>query len=536
MKKGKISNVSCGVYFTIFLFENGDAYACGSNINGQLGIGKVKLLTDCISRPTKVVLKHIINVSAGYNHTLFLVGNLKYGNCYSCGENKCGELGTGDSKRQFFPKKISFFETIFIVDISAGRGFSLFLTKSGDVYACGRNNDGRLGVILKSTDKSVKEPIHVPINGIIRSVYVGGYHSYFLGRTLNDDVPMVWACGSNDVGQLGLDHTIDSATPTPIKFFQERKIEIRNISCSREHTIFITEKNEVYGVGSNKCGQLKHSPSEIKNAKKPLKLSKIEGKKFKKLFSGEETTFFITEDDCLYTSGKRILTEINEINEKKNFFTKVMLNLKSPIKVIRSGKAHVIILTEDGKCYSCGKNSAGSLGLGHYNETTQFSEVKFLNNTLVSKGEKEVSPELESSNNFEKYLYNERLKKINLKKVKEIQRLNKLCREKNDKINQFKDDNLNLLKSNEVLLKLNCEYKKIIQMREKEKKQYKCKIKELEGYISSKDLKFTKDELKDLLKWKNDRNDLVKSFIVLKEKLLSERILYNKLREKVELL
>jgi alpha-tubulin suppressor-like RCC1 family protein len=608
--------VSCGGYFTIFLINNGNAYACGNNTSGQLGIGKIK--NNCISIPTKVKLNYIKKVSTGYNHTLYIVGNLSYGNCYSCGENESGQLGLNSNLHQYTPKQIQFFGNIFIIDISAGRGFSLFLTKSGSVYACGRNFDGRLGV--KTKKKIIKEPIRVPIDGVIKRVFSGGYHSYFLGIENKENVQAIWTCGSNEEGQLGIKNLKKAETPQIITYFQEKNLEIRDISCANTHTLFITTKNEVYGVGSNKFGQLIYDKTE-NVIEEPLKLEKIMKMGCTDVFTGDDLSFFIIKDGSVYIAGKYDLPTKSKIqnvkdksvcitdkNQSLNFPKRNKtqksfgnLKIKLKVKVIRGGKYHIVILTKSGKYYSCGNNKEGCLGLGNFSNLEKFREVKLMT--------KKILENIKKKPNKKKSLYDDNYKKYEagLNWKKQIKMDNKLMREnykyqqrikdlenqlKNAKNNSLlkvvpsnftnpianhlhnkemedlkkKNNNLEkenhrlkmtiknqmekikifptLLSDNKILLKTKSEYQKILNYKDNQIEEYGNKIKELKNYIGkisginsnvkkSKEC-FTKEEYKELLKWKNDRRDVVESFIVLKNKFFEKKNKLEKLKEKMK--
>src|SRR5436853_2253235 len=91
------------------------------------------------------------NISTGFSHTLLLKFN---GQVYSCGSNNLGELGLGDTITKNSPILINSLNNI--VQVSAGNSFSLALDNIGNVYSFGSNIVGCLGlgqssVILRAT-------------------------------------------------------------------------------------------------------------------------------------------------------------------------------------------------------------------------------------------------------------------------------------------------------------------------------------------------------------------------------------------------
>ena len=77
--------------------------------------------------------------ASGQNHSLFLD---PLGNVWGCGGNQHGQLGLGHNVPTF--QKINNLPPI--ISIAAGDSFSLFIDDNGSVWSCGRNDDGELGL------------------------------------------------------------------------------------------------------------------------------------------------------------------------------------------------------------------------------------------------------------------------------------------------------------------------------------------------------------------------------------------------------
>ena len=139
--KPKISTISCGDNFSIFLSEKGNVYSMGSyNKYGQLGLGdtNIQLSPKIIPffRNNKI---KITQISCGYCHVIALS---EKGNAYSWGFGGEGQLGLGDDiYMSFTPKLIKFFKEkeIMIVQVSSGFHSSYFLEEKNNIYICGTN-------------------------------------------------------------------------------------------------------------------------------------------------------------------------------------------------------------------------------------------------------------------------------------------------------------------------------------------------------------------------------------------------------------
>lgn len=77
-----------------------------------------------------------------------LVG--KDGKVYTWGRNDRGQLGHGDTIRRDEPTEVESLKSYDIVGGAVGRGHTLFLTSKGQVFACGDNKMGQLGIASQS--------------------------------------------------------------------------------------------------------------------------------------------------------------------------------------------------------------------------------------------------------------------------------------------------------------------------------------------------------------------------------------------------
>jgi alpha-tubulin suppressor-like RCC1 family protein len=234
------SSFSAGSYHSLYLCTNGIANSWGNNVNGALGDGTTGV--DRLYPVPVSSLTGVVQVSAGDFHTLFVRSN---GTVWACGNNANGELGDGTTTSHSVPTQVPSLSGI--IAAAAGEGFSLFLKNDSTVWSCGRNSFGQLGD-NSTVDKLV--PVQVrTMTGLltgVKQIAVGRNHSLFLKGN-----GQVFSCGSNFRGQLGIGNNQDRlyavlATITSVK----------KISAGWEHSLFLKADSTVWACGYNLYGQL----------------------------------------------------------------------------------------------------------------------------------------------------------------------------------------------------------------------------------------------------------------------------------------
>lgn len=165
-----ISAISAGDAHSLFLKNDGTVWACGYNLDGQLGDGT----TVDKNIPTQITaLSSIIAIDASKDgfHSLFLKND---GTVWACGFNLNGQLGDGTTTNKLVPVQVNTVSNIEA--ICAGSEFSLFLENNGTVYSCGYNSEGQLGdgtLIDKSSPVLINS-----LNNIV-DIAAGDNHSLF---------------------------------------------------------------------------------------------------------------------------------------------------------------------------------------------------------------------------------------------------------------------------------------------------------------------------------------------------------------------
>lgn len=240
--------VSCGASHTFALNSKGELYSWGNNTNGQLSLG------DNIDRPTPVLVSGMINgapsdpgvwkyVSCGLFHTLAI--NIS-GELYACGLNTDGQLGLSDNRDRLKLRKVT-------VDgnwVSAvGGGYhTLALNSAGQLYSCGNNSKGQLGAGTVGVNTNVLGLS----NSNITKISAGLYHSVCL---INSSPTEVCGCGENSFNQIS--NAFNNYQPSPsVVGWRAMTFYGTEISCGYNHTLILKNDNLLYGCGDNSKGQL----------------------------------------------------------------------------------------------------------------------------------------------------------------------------------------------------------------------------------------------------------------------------------------
>lgn len=139
------SRIAAGRYHNLAVDTEGWPWAWGGNSSGQLADGT----TISRSNPSPIVRGQIplrtgvIAVAAGSAHSLFLDEN---GNAYAAGANAEGQLGTGDQEDQVVPSAVvGMTPGTQIQMVVCGARFSMATAADGSVYGWGANESGQLG-------------------------------------------------------------------------------------------------------------------------------------------------------------------------------------------------------------------------------------------------------------------------------------------------------------------------------------------------------------------------------------------------------
>ena len=201
-------------------------------MGGQLGTGNLRN----VIHPQKILeLPPVQSVACGAHHTLILT---KEGNLWSCGWNLHGQLCLENKTDQLKPKQTSFSN---IINIATGEhGNSFFQNNIGEIYGCGRNESGLLG--LGHNNSPQIEVCQIPVSSNIIQFCCGFSHSLFLDSEGN-----VFSAGYNGNGSLGRNDNVNQNMLGKIPNIPP----IRIISCCGDSSYLLDFDGNIWSFGCN---------------------------------------------------------------------------------------------------------------------------------------------------------------------------------------------------------------------------------------------------------------------------------------------
>ena len=135
-----IIKITAGYAHSLFLGADGVVYSCGTNADGESGLGEGVAGTNTPT-PIEYFIKNgirIVDIAAGCYHNLVLDDQ---GRIYGFGYNAKAQCGLGDIGSVRTPKLIEYLKEYVVVEIKCGQHMSYCKTECGKNFLWGTNDD-----------------------------------------------------------------------------------------------------------------------------------------------------------------------------------------------------------------------------------------------------------------------------------------------------------------------------------------------------------------------------------------------------------
>ncbi|MGP7999644.1 MAG: RCC1 domain-containing protein [Streptosporangiaceae bacterium] len=222
----------------------GHVWGWGNNGGGQLCLGNTRMYTT----PVRLPLSGVTAVAGASTHGLYDAA----GTVYACGQNIDGDLGDGSWRSSTRPVQVATLNGRPVARLVAAFANSGALLANGKYFDWGYNGAGQLG--HGTAGRASDVPVHVPLPHAVVKVAQGG-SIWDNGQTLvklSDG--SLWSWGSNAGGQLGNGSL--AASPVPVRFYAPPGVKYRSLATGSATSYAVSATGKVYAWGVSYEGQL----------------------------------------------------------------------------------------------------------------------------------------------------------------------------------------------------------------------------------------------------------------------------------------
>ncbi|KAF7726903.1 hypothetical protein EC973_008198 [Apophysomyces ossiformis] len=353
--------------------EMGQVLVFGSGDTGQLGLGEEMLIRKKPMPLRALDDKEIVDVACGGLHSIAIT---KDGQLWSWGCNDEGVLGRkGD---EFEPAVVQDLEGVHIVKVACGDSISMALSDEGKLYCWGtfRCAEGGLGFtreIKKQEFPVLYEPLQ---RETIVDIAAGTDHCLAL-----TDTGRVYGWGNGQQFQLGR-RVIERRKQNGLVPELLGLRNIKAIGSGSYHSFALTHANELYAWGLNnyeQCGLLTEENSKSPSVvTAPTLVEGLVGQgQIKSVMAGEHHTVVLMENGAVFSFGRADSSQLGvpsetiakycsegESNFKKAIGYPIRVEGLENITNMATGSNHVIAANQSGTAYTWGFGETHALGNG----------------------------------------------------------------------------------------------------------------------------------------------------------------------------
>jgi alpha-tubulin suppressor-like RCC1 family protein len=222
----------------------GRVWGWGLNGGGELCLGN----TATYLTPVLLPLAHVTTLAGASNHALYDAD----GTVYACGQNVEGDLGDGSMNASLTPVKVAGLDGASVTDLVASFANSGVLLANGKYLDWGYNANGQLGD--GQTGRPSDRPVPVNLPHPVAQVAQGG-SIWNNGQTivmLSDG--SLWGWGDDWAGQLG--DGVQTAQPVPARFYPPPGVAYQSLATGSATSYAISTTGKVYAWGVGTLGQV----------------------------------------------------------------------------------------------------------------------------------------------------------------------------------------------------------------------------------------------------------------------------------------
>ena len=273
-------NIAAGGNHSLVVGWDGSVLGFGLHGRGQLGLGGGEAGSGAgphhTFEPMLVVgLSHVRAwlVTCGASHSAVVVQPIgpvlsactqRVSSVYTFGRNDEGQLGLGTLHDTFHPSPPALAAPPVLL-AAAGAAHTVLCDSSGEVWTCGSNRQGQLGVRVGSDawqDRFVRVAVRSPLTLPVHVVQLSCGSSHTCAVSASGEL---FAWGAGRAGQVGVLPPRER-TPEPKRIASLPPVA--TVDCGSLHTVVLTSDRRLFSWGSGTGGCLGQGPS-VKRALVP---------------------------------------------------------------------------------------------------------------------------------------------------------------------------------------------------------------------------------------------------------------------------
>ena len=251
--------------------------------------------------------------------------------------------------------------------IAAGASYGVALKSNGTIWSWGLNDSGQLGNGMQA-DSSLPVPATIPTGSAFTMVSAGRSHTVALR---NDGTVYTW--GENTYGQLGYTTTKDTFTQFPKPQLTPAKVTatiitgVVAVAAGDSHTVVVKSDGTVWAWGLNYYGQLGNGTTT--NSVTPVQvIGPSAANPAIAVSAGTNHAIALMKDGTILAWGDNSSGQLGDGTTTQRLTPVAVSGLPSvattPAVSVAVGRAHSVVLLQDGSVWGWGDNSAGQLGDG----------------------------------------------------------------------------------------------------------------------------------------------------------------------------
>jgi regulator of chromosome condensation len=326
------------------------------------------------------------------------------GSVWVCGSGDCGQLALGEdvlSCTRF--RRHPFFESEghAAVALAAGGLHTLALTRDGQVYAWGCNDERALGHgaeefevarvegLVNSQTGQDEQIIQVACGDSISAALTAEGRIYTWGTFRDSKGLLGVAAGSNAslASNVRSPSPLSTASTSTVSDYHERPtplqamahLRVHKLAAGANHLLALTDEGEVYAWGSGEQGQLGRRVLE-RHKLRALLPTRITPRRHRShggiigLFCGAYHSFLLARDGTVFAVGLNNFGQLG-LGDYSDRLAAEEIPSETwqghRIVSLAAGEHHSLALSATGRVFAFGRADSGQLGLGNLGEDSE---------------------------------------------------------------------------------------------------------------------------------------------------------------------